>query len=104
MKTLSIILTILLILPVGYAFLSAYESYTVQRAFMSQPGMGEFQWHLFTPIAENLIYLCVATVLNAREKYLANSLICGTLLATFFISLIFYYGVNIFFMLSNAHK
>jgi hypothetical protein len=104
MKALSLILTILLILPIGYSIISAYESYTMQSVFMHEHGIGEFEWHIFAPIAENLVYLGVAVVLNAKEKYVANSFICGTLLGTFFLSLLFFYGVHIFFLFSNTNK
>lgn len=88
MKTLSLILTILLILPVGYQLFSAYEAQLMRTRFDPSHGIDSFTWQMLSYILIDITAIIVAVVLNAKEKYLVNSVMCATLLTTFLLSVI----------------
>lgn len=39
-----------------------------------------------------VIFIVIALVLNNKEKYLENSIMCGTLLSSYIISTVLFYG------------
>ncbi len=95
MKVLSLVLTILLVIPLLYSVFSTYESYRLQSILIHGEAAHFMLLQLISTIIQHLLYLVVAIVLNSKQKYYANSLICGTLLVSFAVSLVFYYGLTI---------
>jgi hypothetical protein len=95
MKIVSLFFTLLLILPIGYTLFSAYESYVFESKFESAGSIRFIEWHTLSYIIIDVVFLIIAIVLNAKEKYLVNSTMCGTLLLSFFLSLAVNFGTNI---------
>jgi|ERR1700735_2936136 hypothetical protein len=89
MKTLSLILTVLLILPIGYQLFSAYELQLMESRFRtSHHGIDYSVLYELSYLLIDVIAIIVAIVLNAKEKYLVNAVMCATLLITFLLSVI----------------
>ena len=96
MKTASIILTLLLILPIGYSLLSAYErNISDSKLFMSANSIRFIEWYALRYIVIDLVFVIIAIVLNVKGKYLVNSVMCGTILFSFFLSLAVNFGTTI---------
>ena len=99
MKNLSLILTVLLILPIGYQLFSAYEVQIMQNRFeMSRHGINYSALYMLSYVLIDVIAIVVAVVLNAREKYVVNSVMCATLLATFILSVIITFADKFLFL------
>jgi len=86
MKTLSIILTTLLILPIGYQLFSDLQSQLIRGPFEHSQGIDPFTWRLLSYLLIDVFFLITAIVLNIKEKYLENSIMCGTLLVSSVLS------------------
>jgi hypothetical protein len=99
MKNLSIILTVLLILPMGYQLFSAYEFQLSQsRLPWSHHGIDLSVIYSLSYVLIDIIAVIVAIVLNAKEKYLVNSVMCATLLVTFLLSVIISFADKFLFL------
>jgi len=98
MKTLSYILTCLLILPVGSALFSTWQ-YVHFNSLL--PGMQTnklFVYEMLSPILVEIIFVIFAVYLNIKNKYLENSIMCGTLLASFILYWLLHLGVSFLFL------
>jgi len=96
MKTVSLILTIALILPMLGTLSSTYQMYIFQnRGQFGHVVNNEFILRLLSPIITNLIFLCIAFFLNIKRKYLENCIMCGTLLLSFVMYLVMSFGINV---------
>jgi hypothetical protein len=94
MKILSYILTCLLILPVAYTLLSTWQ-YIHFNSLL--PGMQINKimiYEMLSPITIELLSAIVAIYLNIKNKYLENSIMCGTLLVSFILSAILHIGIS----------
>jgi hypothetical protein len=99
MKTLSFILTILLILPIGYQLFSAYELQLMESRFpTSHHGMDYSVLYELSYVLIDIIAIIVAIVLNAKEKYMVNTVMCATLLITFLLSVIINFADKFLFL------
>jgi len=91
MRNLSIVATILLIIPVGGILLSAIQIYYMERKLLSHQFLYETVFREATSILIYLVFFVIALILNTRQKYLENSIMCGTLI----ISFILFYTANL---------
>lgn len=91
MKIVSIFLTVLLILPIGYQVLSAYEYQAMQSKFMFSHGDNFMTWQLLSYTLIDVFFVIVAVVLNLKQKYRESSIMCGTLLVAFVLSVIIHF-------------
>lgn len=87
MKALSIILTVLLILPITAICISSWlivskESYGNSHMIL---------WQMLSPILVYLLFIFTAITLNIMGKFKENCLICGTILVSFFL----FQGLNL---------
>ena len=97
MKTLSLILTVLLILPLGYQLFSDLQSQDMRSTFVHTQGIDPFTWRLLSFLLIDVFFLIVAIVLNIKEKYLENTIMCGTLLVSSLLSIIISFADNLLF-------
>jgi len=91
MKNLSIVATVLLIIPIAGILLSALQIYNSERTFTESQFMYLNLLRFAASIFVYILFLIVAIILNAKQKYLENSVMCGTLIIAF----ILFYLVNI---------
>lgn len=92
MKTLSSILTSLLLLPIIYTAVSAWE-YTHLNTFLSAASRPVI-YNMLSPVAIDVLFIIVALYLNIKGKFLENSIMCGTILASFILSVILNLGIS----------
>jgi hypothetical protein len=97
MRTVSILLTVLLVLPIGYNLFNAYEVHLMQSRFMHSQGIDFATWRTLSFILIDVVFIIIALVLNFKEKYLENSVMCGTLLLAFIMSVILNFATSFLF-------
>jgi len=99
MKNLSVILTLLLIAPIGYTLFSVFEIYHVQSIFMRGYGgiMRIMLLRILSPVLIDLGFIGIAVFLNVKMKYYENSIMCGTILLGFLVTVILNFGSLILF-------
>jgi DNA-binding transcriptional regulator of glucitol operon len=98
MKTLSYILTCLLILPVVAMLLAAWQYVHFQSLLPGMQTNKLFVYEMLSPIIIEVIFAIIAIYLNIKNKYLENSVMCGTLLVSFILSILLRYGVSFLFL------
>lgn len=97
MKNLSLILTVFLILPIGYTLFSVYEMRLMEsKSIFSHPDNFMTAQMLSYKLID-IFFIIVAVVLNAKQKYRENSIMCGTLLVSFLISVIINWGSSLLY-------
>jgi uncharacterized membrane protein (DUF106 family) len=98
MKTASIVLTVALLIPISGNLLSAYQLYIVnshRELFHTDP---IFIIRSYAPaLTFNLFALIVAVILNIKQKYLTNTVMCATLTGGYIFQIILQYGFFILF-------
>ena len=87
MKTVSIALTLSLIIPIGSALFRVYSYKYLEVNMFSHPS-NYIVWTMFSYILIDIFFILLAIYLNSKQKYYENSIMCGTLLASFILSLI----------------
>jgi hypothetical protein len=101
MKALSYILTCLLVLPILYVLF-----YTWQYIHFNSllPGMRtdkRMLYEMLSPIIIEVLFIIVAIVLNIKRKFRENSIMCGTLLVSFTLSILLHFSLFFLYTLSN---
>jgi hypothetical protein len=91
MKIVSAFLTLALILPIGYQVFSAYEYHVTQSRLMFSHGDSFIMWQILSYTLIDVFFLIVAIVLNIKQKYRENSIMCGTLLVAFILSVVIHF-------------
>ena len=86
MKILSIFLTVMLILPIGYTLFSVYEMRLTQSMLTSSHLTNIVTWQMLSHIVVDLVFMVIALILNLKKKYLENSIMCGTVLVSFILN------------------
>jgi len=88
MKKLSIVLTVLLILPIGYIVFHIYEMRLSLSKFGSPHFTNVSTWRSLSYLLVDVFFIIIASILNFKKRYLENSIMCGTLLVSFILTLI----------------
>jgi hypothetical protein len=91
MKIVSIFLTISLILPIGYQVFSVYEYQAMQSKLMFSHGDNFMTWEMLSYTLVDVFFMVVAVVLNLKQMYRENSIMCGTLLVAFVLSVVIHF-------------
>ena len=94
MKTISLVLTILLVVPVIYLLYSAYQVYLFRNKFSEGHGVDFATLNVLSYLLVYLFFGVVTLYLNVKKKYLENSVMCGTLLLSFLLSVIISMGTS----------
>lgn len=82
----------LLVLPVISISFSAFQVYSFQNGLMHNNYSLGFVLQVASQGLSYIIFLGIALYLNVKRKYYENSIMCGTLLLAFVLSLIIHYG------------
>jgi hypothetical protein len=85
MRNLSILLTVLLILPMVSIVFSAYNTYSFDNIVTHHMVNGFFLWQMLSPLIIDFIFLVIAIYLNFKRKFFENSIMCGTLVFSFIL-------------------
>ena len=97
MKIVSIFLTISLILPIGYQVFSAYEYQAMQSKLIFSHADNFFTGQMLSYTLVYVFFMIVAVVLNLKQKYRESSIMCGTLLVAFVLSVIIHFTSTFLF-------
>ena len=95
LKNLSIILTVLLLLPIASTVSGIYQFYVIDKAQQYYHGDNTMLLRYLNPLAIELLFVGAAIVLNFNKKYLINSVMCGTRVAAFILWFLFNLLINI---------
>jgi len=98
MKNLSILITVLLLIPIAY---SVFSFYSMPGADIFGGIDHLFMWRMLSPIFMDLLYIGVAVFWNVKEKFLINVVMCTTLLVAFFISIGLNFGITLIYQWSK---
>jgi hypothetical protein len=90
MKNLSIVATVLLIIPIAGVLVAAIQVYKSESTMTGNAFLYINMMRFALSIFVYVLFLIVALILNAKQKYLENSVMCGTLIIAF----ILFYLVN----------
>jgi hypothetical protein len=69
----------------------------MQNKLMFSPGDNFIMWQMLSYTLIEVFFIIVATVLNYKEKYRENSIMCGTLLVSFTFSVIINFTTTFLF-------
>jgi hypothetical protein len=83
MKNLSIVATVLLIIPIAGILVSTIQVYKAESTTTGNEFLYINMARLALSILIYVLFLIVALILNAKQKYIENSVMCGTLIIAY---------------------
>ena len=85
MKNLSIVATVLLIIPIGGILFSAVQFYIRESTMTGNEFLYMNMVRFAASIFIYVLFLIVALILMAKQKYVENSVMCGTLVIAYIL-------------------
>ncbi|AYL96622.1 hypothetical protein [Mucilaginibacter celer] len=88
MKTTSAVLTALLFIPILGCIFFAFQVYMRINITSDEQFAKHVAFQNLLPVVVYLICLVAAIVLNVKQKYRENSIMCGTIVGVYILSVI----------------
>lgn len=102
MRTYSILLTLALLIPIVGNALFALQFYYINNHREFGHVGNEFILRSYAPpIVGDLIFIIVALILNFKQKYYENCIMCITVVLSYIMFIILNYGFNFLFTWSK---
>jgi len=98
MRTTSILLTIALLIPVIGNLFFAFQYYLLSsHRMLGQPGSTFMFRSYAAPLLGDFIFIVLALILNVKQKYYENSIMCATRVGAYILFMILNFASNFLF-------